>query len=129
MTEPPTAAGFEEGEGRTYSKDYWDLVFEQLARRPLFKIGMAILALLYATAIYAPLIANDRPYVLEAVDYQAYKKAARMLGPMTSGVLRIAKQTEADYLASLDPAPDVVSTYPYTRLLRAQRQGTSRSTT
>ena len=37
----------------TYSKDYWDLVFEQLGKRPLFKIGMAILALLYASAIYA----------------------------------------------------------------------------
>jgi len=99
MTEPAMAAGPGDREPRTYSKDYWDLVFEQLARRPLFKIGMTILALLYATAIYAPLIANDRPYVLEAIDYRAYKKAARMLGPVTSGVLRIAKQTEEEYLA------------------------------
>ena len=43
-------------EGSTYSKDYWDLVLEQLSQRRLFKVGMAVLALLYGLAIFAPLI-------------------------------------------------------------------------
>ena len=41
-------------EGSTYSKDYWDLVGEQLSKRALFKVGMAVLALLYGLAIFAP---------------------------------------------------------------------------
>ena len=83
-----------------YSKDYWDLVLEQLGRNRLFKVALAILALLYASAIYAPLIANDRPYVLEAIDYQAYGKALRILYPATIGIGRIARQSPEEYLES-----------------------------
>ncbi len=83
-----------------YSKDYWDLVLEQLGRNRLFKVAVGILALLYASAIYAPLIANDRPYVLEAIDYQAYGKALRTLYPATIGVGRIVRQTPEEYVAS-----------------------------
>lgn len=60
-----------------YSKDYWDIVFEQLGRRKLFKVGLGILALLYTIAVFAPLIANDRPYRLEASDYKGYSAALR----------------------------------------------------
>ncbi len=87
----------QEGEG--YSKDYWDIVFEQLGRRKLFKLASVILALIYASAIYAPLIANDRPFVLEAANYKAYGKAHRTLYPATLGLGRVAKQSEADFLA------------------------------
>lgn len=82
----------------TYSKDYWDLVFEQLGRNRLFKVALVVLGLLYASAIYAPLIANDRPFVLEAADYAEYNKAMRTLYPATLGVGRVAKQTPAEYL-------------------------------
>ncbi len=67
-------------EGGHYSKDYWDLVIEQLARRPLFKVGVVVLTLIYGLAIFAPLIGNDRPVKLVAVDYGAYAKAERLLG-------------------------------------------------
>ena len=40
-----------ESRGETYSKDYWDLVFDQLGKRRLFKLAVAILAVVYATAI------------------------------------------------------------------------------
>ena len=59
----------------TYSKDYLDLVLEQLAKRRLFKGGMAVLALLYGLAIFAPLIGNDRPVKLVSIDYGAYERA------------------------------------------------------
>ncbi len=75
--------------GQTYSKDYWDLVFEQLGRRPLFKLGVAVLALLYATAVYAPLIANDRPLVLYAIDYKDYKNASRSMSAVGSVAARL----------------------------------------
>ncbi len=84
-------------EATVYSKDYWDLVFEQLGRRRLFKIGMAILVLLYASAIYAPFIANDRPYVMEAVDLRAYRGAINSLSAVTTGVGRLMKQSDAEY--------------------------------
>lgn len=67
-------------EGGLYSKDYWDLVIEQLARRPLFKVGVVVLTLIYGLAIFAPLIGNDRPVKLVAIDYGAYAKAERLLG-------------------------------------------------
>ncbi len=60
-----------------YSKDYWDIVFEQLGRRKLFKLGLGILAILYSVAIFAPVLANDRPFKLVAADYKGYSDALR----------------------------------------------------
>jgi len=87
----------------SYSKDYWDLVFEQLARRRLFKVGLAVLALLYATAIYAPLIANDRPFVLEAIDYRSYKAALRSLSPVSASLAGLLERTPQEYAQSRRP--------------------------
>ncbi len=81
-----------------YSKDYWDLVFEQLGKRKLFKVAMVILALLYASAIYAPFIANERPYVLEAVDYKAYGAATKGLRSVCSSIVRQLEKTPEEYL-------------------------------
>ena len=39
-----------------YSKDYWDLVLGQLRKRKSVRLAAALLALLYATAIYAPFL-------------------------------------------------------------------------
>ncbi len=89
-----------------YSKDYWDLVFEQLGRNGLFKIAVVILTIMYASAIYAPVIANDRPYVLEAANYAEYNKALRTLYPATLGVGRIAKQTPEEYVAKRTQGSD-----------------------
>ena len=68
---PPDESGF----ASEYSKDYWDLVFEQLGKRTLFKVGVAILTLLYGVAIFAPVIANDRPFKVESVDLKGYGSA------------------------------------------------------
>jgi len=72
-----------------YSPDYLDLVARQLGRRPLFKLGAAVLALLYAVAIYAPFLAGDRPFALEAVDARAYRAALRTLSAVTSSMTRL----------------------------------------
>jgi peptide/nickel transport system permease protein len=84
---------------RAYSKDYWDQVFEQLAKHRTFQVAIAALALLYASAIYAPLIANDRPYVLEAANYDEYGQAHRTLYPVTLGLARLVQMDSAEYLA------------------------------
>ncbi|MFT5052143.1 MAG: hypothetical protein ACI8QZ_003575, partial [Chlamydiales bacterium] len=85
-------------EGEAYSKDSLDLVCEQLCRRSLFRIGAAMLALLYAVAIYAPLIANDRPYRIEAVYLNEYTGAVRSLSAVTSSVVRLLGQSPQEYL-------------------------------
>ena len=68
-----------------YSKDYWDLVMDQLRRRPSVRISLTLLALLYATAIYAPFLAGDRPLLLRATDAAAYGKAQRAIAGVTLG--------------------------------------------
>jgi len=93
--------------GATYSKDYWDLVFDQLGRNRLFKLAAVVLTLLYASAIYAPLIANDRPYVLEAANYAEYNKAWRTLYPASLGLGSVAKKTPEEYLAGRTEGSDL----------------------
>ena len=100
---PPLAAGDGRSDKPFYSKDYWDIVFEQLGKRWLFKISMVVLALLYASAIYAPLIANDKPYVLEAIDYREYRQATNLLSATTSSMGRLLKQTPEEYLEGRNP--------------------------
>ena len=98
----PCAGGAEPAlQADVYSKDYWDLVFEQLSRRSLFKVGMGVLALLYALAVYAPLIANDRPYVLEAVDLKAYKSATGSLRAPVSELAKLLETSDEDYARGL----------------------------
>jgi peptide/nickel transport system permease protein len=70
----------EQSAGRTIeSKDYWDIVLGQLAKRPSVLIAGGILVFLYAVAIYAPLLANDRPLVFEGTDYGNYRGAHRLI--------------------------------------------------
>lgn len=89
-----------------YSKDYWDIVLEQLAKRTLFKVGMVVLTLLYGVAAFAPLIANDKPYLVESVDVGGFAQALR-ISPMASEAARIAAMTDAEYQASIADTKDV----------------------
>ncbi len=107
MAATPPPAAVQEADAPASSKDYWDLVFEQLGRNRLFQVAAVVLALLYASAIYAPLIANDRPFVLEAANYAEYNKAWRTLYPATLGVGSVAKKTPEEYLAKRTEGSDL----------------------
>jgi len=85
----------------TVSKDYWDLVFEQLGRRKLFKIALSILTLLYGAAAFAPLLVSDKPYVIEAVDLKGFEGTVRLVRPSVQGMESAVRQTEAAYGASV----------------------------
>jgi|GEM_PF-156426 len=100
----PAGEALEALEAQVYSKDYWDLVFEQLGKRTLFKIGLSVLALLYASAIYAPFLANDRPYVIAAVDLRSFRTAASSLSAVTTGMGSLIKQTDEEYSERLRSA-------------------------
>ncbi|MEM9381875.1 MAG: ABC transporter permease [Planctomycetota bacterium] len=100
------AAGPEQPEFTSeYSKDYWDLVMEQLSRRFLFKVGIAVLTLLYGIAVVAPLLASDRPYLVESVDLSSYKSSLRVLRPVALTAARVAKQSDEDFAGDLAKAP------------------------
>ena len=106
MSEPRIGPMPVEEEHAGYSKDYWDVVFEQLARRRLFQLGVVVLALLYGSAIYAPLLASDRPYVLEAIRYEEYDRALKALYPVTLGLGSRARQTREQYLEKRSEGSD-----------------------
>jgi len=104
---------------KAYSKDYWDLVFEQLGRNRLFKLAMAVLALLYASAIYAPLIANDQPFMIEAVNRSEYGDAHRTLYPSVLGTSSLVKKTSEEYLSKRTEG----STQTFAQALDSERTG------
>lgn len=81
-----------------YSKDYWDIVFYQLSRHRLFKVGVAILALMYGAAIYAPFLAGDRPFKISGVDVEEYSTSLRLLSPVASSMRGLVGQTPEQYL-------------------------------
>jgi len=99
-------AAADEPAERQDSKDYWDIVFHQLGKHRLFKVGLSVLALLYGIAIYAPFVANDRPFVLKGVDRAEYENALRLLRPvaMTIGEL-VAKDDQAYASGRGDSSP------------------------
>jgi ABC-type dipeptide/oligopeptide/nickel transport system permease subunit len=110
MTEPTTKTTGTDGGGewgdaeadgtKHYSKDYWDIVFHQLSRHRLFKVGVAVLALMYGVAIYAPFLAGDRPFKITGVDTEEYGTALRLLSPVASSVRGLVLQSPQDYDAN-----------------------------
>ena len=75
-----------------HSQDYWDIVLNQLKKRVSVIFSLTVLVFLYAVAIYAPLIANNRPLYFRGVDFAAYKKAQREL---SLGATSLAERLEA----------------------------------
>ena len=102
----------ETGFASEYSKDYWDLVFEQLGKRTLFKVG--VVTLLYGVAIFAPVIANDRSLKVESVDLKGYG-ALRILRPMATTANRLPSRPTR-------PSPRRSPTRPPTRRPPAPRR-------
>ena len=90
----------DEVQENVYSKDYWDNVFEQVGKRPLVKVALGLLALLYGSAIYAPLIANDRPYYLEGVNTKGYEKSTKIVYGATSGVRALLRKSKQEWEAA-----------------------------
>jgi peptide/nickel transport system permease protein len=77
------------------SKDYWDIVMSHLRRRPSVRISLVVLALLYASAIYAPFLAGDRPFVIEAVDEAGYRRALSTMTPIAMGLRGLVRDGPA----------------------------------
>ena len=100
------------------SRDHWELAFERLGRRRLFRLALVVLALLYGAAIYAPLIANDRPYVLEAIDHGAYDRARRGIYSVALELKGLVEGGEEGYLEGRTAG----SRQSYAEALSAERQ-------
>jgi peptide/nickel transport system permease protein len=76
----------------------WVHLVERLRRRKLAVAAFAMLALICTSAIYAPIIANDRPYVMEAVDYGAYERALDSIVAVTdeAGPIMLSMSEDSD---------------------------------
>ncbi len=115
---PPPRGPVQEPEERAYSKDYWDGVFEQIGKRRLVKLALSVLALLYGAAIYAPLIASDRPLYLEAIDAREYSQAQRTISNAVTGFARLLAEGEESFLANLSAS---ATTRTFAAALEAER--------
>ena len=93
------------------SRGPWVHLIERLRRRKLAVAAFSALALIITSAIYAPIIANDRPYVMEAIDYGAYESARETLvtlaGEFELG-LRVPQGESAKW-SKLPLPPELVS--------------------
>lgn len=80
------------------NKDYWDIVLGQLKHRPSVWISLVLLVLLYASAIYAPFLAGDRPLLLSASDAAGYRKALKSIAQVSAGFAGVLRSgpTEGD---------------------------------
>ena len=86
--------------------DLWAGVFGELRRHPLGLVALGVLALVHGLAIFAPLIANDRPYLLEAVDHGAFERARRSLVGVTAGLEGLAREGPEAYAAARLERPE-----------------------
>lgn len=62
----------------------------RLLRTTSARVAAGVLALSFTAAIFAPFLANDRPYVLVAIDVGRYEAARGDLVPITCGWLELA---------------------------------------
>ena len=86
------------GKRDTYSKDYWDLVLGQLKKRKSVRVALALLVGLYAVAIFAPLLANDRPLYFEGTNYGEYRAAHRLVTLVAGDLLRKVESGEKGFV-------------------------------
>ena len=99
--------------GQQHSKDYWDIVLNELGKRPSVKFAAVLLVFFYAVAIYAPFLANDRPLRLTGIDYGSYSKAKGLLVPIGYSIRSLARDgQEAFYDTQADRfLPDTVNRF------------------
>src|SRR5262245_44263649 len=103
-TRPAAAAG----------RDYWDIVLAEMRKRASVRVSAVLLVLLYASAIYAPFLAGDRPLYVSGTDAAGYRKA--------QSTLRFAAGDYRDLLAGGADAPASKPGAPPFDVARAQQR-------
>ncbi len=103
------------------TEGHWGRVRVRLGRRRLFAFALFTLSVLYGAAIFAPLIANDRPYVLEAIDYKSYEAARKRLYFSVLGLDGLLEKTASEYEKTRTGG----SVQTYADALRAEGQALS----
>lgn len=103
MTEP-VASHAAPAAAPLHSRDYWETVWGQFRKRRSARVALVLLLLLYAVAIYAPFLANDRPLLFEGTDAGAYRKARRELLTTSAALVDVARGGRAAHQASLAQA-------------------------
>ena len=75
--------------------DRWGELAARLWRAPRVRACVWFLLLVHASAIYAPLIANDKPYYLEATHPGEYERALSIAGRIAASMERLARSEDA----------------------------------
>jgi peptide/nickel transport system permease protein len=70
------------------------------------RVAVVLLGLLSGAAIYAPLLANDRPYLLRAIEIGKYEDARRSLAPILESMASRIAESRAEASHGADAAVD-----------------------
>jgi peptide/nickel transport system permease protein len=92
-----TGAGAGTGIDPGAESDEFGRFAARLCARPGPRWAVIVLVLLFAAAIYAPLLANDRPYVLESIDIGRYEDARRSLAPVLESLSALIATSPEEY--------------------------------
>ena len=79
-----------------YSPDYWDDVLAQVWKRKSVVLSTTVLLLLYAMAIYAPFLANDRPIYFRGTDPGNYDRTRTELAIVSRSLVAQVKNGSVD---------------------------------
>src|SRR5689334_1886640 len=93
--------------GTPAGRDYWDIVGAEMRKRPSVRISAVLLVLLYAVAIYAPLLAGDRPLWLTATDAAGYRRAQATLRFAAADLRKLVAGEKEAQVAESAPSFDV----------------------
>jgi len=80
--------------------DLWGRAGAQLARRGAFRWAIRALLLMATLAVYAPFLASDRPWYLEAVHRGEFERARATLVPVSQALAGLLARDEAAHLAA-----------------------------
>lgn len=90
---------------RNIASDEFGRFAERLLAQRRVRAALIVLTLLFAAAIYAPLVANDRPYVIESVEIARYEDARRSLEPVLESMSALIARTRAEFDGERGAAP------------------------
>jgi peptide/nickel transport system permease protein len=75
---------------------YWGGAARRLRERALPRLALLVLLALASAAVWAPFLASDRPYLLEAVHQAEYERALRTLVPVARALEALAGPTPGE---------------------------------
>lgn len=94
-----------------FGRSYGDIVVSKFRRNPLASASAVVVVLLVVGAIFAPLVANDRPYAWYGTVPEHYRRAfAQLTGPAHGTILNLPARFREDERVMADEAEATLAT-------------------